>query len=135
VLVKWIYEHVRLWTGYEWSGWRSVGYYISTVMNLCVKNLGLSWWAVKFWRDPMHRICTGRNNNYIFVLKIVYQKHFFFFARFSCRPATEENRTGRGSVVCVPPCTGRGLLVYRMLELAFWPSMHVCWRGGLGGRL
>jgi len=65
----------------------------------------------------MLRICTGLNNSYIFMLKIVYQKHFF--ARFSCRPATEENRTGHGSVVCIPACIGRGLLVYRMLEMAF----------------
>ena len=100
--------------------------------TLC-KKLGLSWWAVKFWRESMHRICTGRNNNYIFMLKVMYQKRCF--ALFSCRPATEENRTGHGSVVCIPACTGRGLLMYRMLELAFWPSMFVCWCGGFGGRL
>jgi hypothetical protein len=64
----------------------------------------------------MHRILTGRNNNYIFMRKIVYQKHFF--ALFSCRPAIEENGTGHGSVLCMPECTGRRLLVYRMLELA-----------------
>lgn len=133
LLMKWICEHVRLWTGYEWSGWGSVGYYVSTIMNSCVKNLRLSWWAVKFWRESLHRICTGRNKNYIFMFKVVYQKHFF--ALFSCRRATEQNRTGHRSVACIPAYTRRGLLVYRMLELAFWPSMYVCWCGGLGGRL
>jgi hypothetical protein len=50
------------------------------------------------------------------MLKIVYQKHLC--ALFSCRRATEENRTGHGSVVCIA-ASHHGLLMYRVLELAF----------------